>query len=305
MVTLDRLVNVLGGYGVRLKVGAVPRSSELRSVVLHEERDVVGDELPQMPGANILGDVRPGGLVLWSHPSRNTKSGQPMPILAIGDQGNGRSIALGIDGGWLLEFSQIGARTSGRGYGALWDGLLGWLMRDPRFEPGQLELASPCASGEPATMRVRLPQSAQKEGGKPMTLEIRRLDKQDVQPVRVDVPPRAGVVEIPIPPLAAGGYTARLRLGTGPTTRRDFACEAGGDEWADSRPDRDRLKALAKASGGAFRDADDDLTLPLPKPAVVSAERHVVPLAPPWVWTLAAAVMLGVHWFARRKSGLS
>lgn len=45
MVTLDRLVNVLGGYGVRLKVGAVPRSSELRSVVLHEDRDVIGDVL--------------------------------------------------------------------------------------------------------------------------------------------------------------------------------------------------------------------------------------------------------------------
>ena len=268
-------------------------------------RDVVGEELPQMPGANILGDVRPGGLVLWSHPTRTTKSGAPMPLLAIGDQGDGRSIALGIDGGWLLEFSQLGARTSGRGYGALWDGLLGWLMRDPRFEPGQLELAGPCTSGEPATMRVRLPQAAQKEGGKPMTLEIRRLDRQDVPPVRIDVPPRAGVVEIPVPPLAAGGYTARLRLGTGPTTRRDFACEAGGDEWADSRPDRDRLKDLAKASGGTFKDADDDLTLPLPKPAVISAERHVVPVAPPWAWTLVAAVMLGVHWFARRKSGLS
>ena len=45
--------------------------------------------------------------------------------------------------------------------------------------------------------------------------------------------------------------------------------------------------------------------MPFPKPAVVSAERHVVPLAPPWAWTLAAAVALGVHWFARRRSGLS
>jgi hypothetical protein len=96
-----------------------------------------------------------------------------------------------------------------------------------------------------------------------------------------------------------------LKLGAGPTTRRDFACEAGGDEWADSRPDARRLKDLAKASGGSFRYADEDMSLPLPKPAVVSASRHVVPLAPPWAWTLAAAVFLGVHWFARRRSGLS
>jgi uncharacterized membrane protein len=268
-------------------------------------RDVVGEELPAMPGANVLGEVRPGGLVLWNHSARKTKNGGPMPILAIGDQGDGRSIALGIDGGWLLEFSQLGARTSGRGYGALWDGLLGWLMRDPRFEPGQLELTSPCVADEPTKLRVRVPDSVK---DKEMSIELRRLDRQDVPKVTVARPKRneaGGSTEVTLPPLATGGYTARLKLGPGPTTRRDFACEAGGDEWADSRPDPDRLRAIASATGGSFRFASDDLALPLPKPAVVSAERHVVPLQPPWVWTLAAAIALGVHWFARRRSGLS
>lgn len=45
MVTLDRLINVLGGYGIQLRACAVPRSTELRSVVLREDRDVVGDVL--------------------------------------------------------------------------------------------------------------------------------------------------------------------------------------------------------------------------------------------------------------------
>lgn len=270
-------------------------------------RDVASEELPQMPGANILGDVRTGGLVLWSHPTRTTKTGAPMPILAIGDQGDGRSIALGIDGAWQLEFSQLGARTSGRGYGAMWDGLLGWLMRDPRFEPGQLDLVSPCVADEPAHIRVRAPE--QKDNAKAMIVEVRRLDRQDVQPLKVEVPKRSGTatgtIDVTLPALPAGGYTARLRLGPGPVTRRDFACEAGGDEWADSRPDPDRLRALANATNGSFHFANEDLTLPLPRPAVVSAERHVVPLAPPWSWTLAAAVLLGAHWFSRRRSGLS
>ncbi len=263
-------------------------------------RDMFGEELPLMPGANVVGDVRPGGVALWTHPTRKTKSGAPMPVLAIGDQGDGRSIALGIDGGWLLEFSQLGARTSGRGYGALWDGLLGWLMRDPRFEPGQLELAGPCVAGEKAKLRVRVPASNE---GKDVSVEIRRIDQTDTEKLNVEVP--KGATEVPLPALAAGGYTARLKLGAGPTTRRDFACEAGGDEWADSRPDVERLRAIASATGGTFRFATDDLALPLPKPAVVSAERHVVPLAPPWAWTLVAALALGAHWFARRRSGLS
>ncbi|WP_454792735.1 PucR family transcriptional regulator [Mycolicibacterium lutetiense] len=50
MVTLDRLINVLGGYGVRLRAPAhgscpAPRSTELRSVVMHEPGQVIGDVL--------------------------------------------------------------------------------------------------------------------------------------------------------------------------------------------------------------------------------------------------------------------
>ena len=271
-------------------------------------RAVVGDELPQMPGANVLGDVRQGGVVLWTHPTRKTKTGAPMPVLAIGDIGDGRTIAMGTDGGWLLEFSALGARTSGRGHGALWDGLLGWLMRDPRFEPAQLELVGGCTGGLPTTVRAHLLPAV--AGAKPdaVSLDVSRLDKQG-QPLHVTAPrPAAGqvdpAVELTIPRLEAGGFSARMRVGSGPATRRDFACESGGDEWADSRPDAERLRAIANATGGTFAWADDLTTLPLPKPTVVSAERHVVPLAPPWLWTLAAALAFGAHWFTRRRSGL-
>jgi hypothetical protein len=48
VVTLDRLVNVLGSYGVRLRFCPIARSTELRSVIMHEvtcDRTVVGDVL--------------------------------------------------------------------------------------------------------------------------------------------------------------------------------------------------------------------------------------------------------------------
>jgi len=271
-------------------------------------RDVVGDELPEMPGANVLGDVRPGGVALWTHPTRTTRSGAKMPVLAVGEEGDGRTIALGIDGAWKLEFSQLGAHTAGRGHAALWDGLLGWLMRDPRFEPAQIEVVGGCTAGLPVTLRARMLPSHGAPGGGPETvsLDVTRIDAPE-KPIHVErpLPPEASSVDLPLPALAAGGYTARLRLAGGATTRHDFACEVGGDEWADSRPDPPRLQALARATGGSFAFADDAGTLPLPKPTVVNAERHVTPLAPPWAWSLAAAVLLGVHWVARRRSGLS
>ncbi len=269
-------------------------------------RGVVGDELPEMPGTNVMGDVRPGGFVLWSHPFRTTRSGAKMPVLAIGDEGDGRTIALGVDGTWGLEFSELGARTAGRGHGALWDGLLGWLMRDPRFEPAQIEVLNGCTAGLPSTLRAHVLPVGTGTPSETVKLEVTRIDDRR-PPVWVERPrpPDVTSIDLSIPPLEAGAYSARLRSSDGSTTRHDFACEGGGDEWADSRPDPKRLEALAKATRGAFAMAADAATLPLPRPTMISAERHVTPLAPPWVWTLSAAILLGVHWVARRRSGLS
>jgi uncharacterized membrane protein len=269
-------------------------------------REVLADELPQMPGANVLGDLRAGSLSLWAHPTRTTRGGAKMPVLAIGEAGDGRTIALGVDGAWLLEFSMLGARTAGRGHGALWDGLLGWLMRDPRYEAAQMEIRGGCTAGLPSTLRVRTLPLQAASGDDMLVLDVTRID-QHAAPVHLERPlPRdTSSVDLPLPLLAPGGYAARLRIAGGATTRYDFACEAGGDEWADSRPDAARLERLAHANGGSFVFAAQAADLTLPRPTVVSAERHVTPLAPPWVWTLAASFFLGAHWLARRRSGLA
>ena len=62
------------------------------------------------------------------------------PVLALGEYGSGRTIALTVDGSHKLLFSTFAAGAAGRGHGAFWDALLGWLMRDPRFEPARIEL---------------------------------------------------------------------------------------------------------------------------------------------------------------------
>lgn len=234
-----------------------------------------------------------------------------MPILAVAEPGGGRTIALGIDGGWKLEFSPLGARTAGRGYGALWDGLLGWLMRDPRFEPAQLELVGGCTAGLPVTVRAHLlPDTDPSATARQLSLDVVRVDKPAsaaVQPIHRELPSDAsGTTELTLPALAAGGYVARLGVAAGGSTEHEIACEAGGDEWADSRPDAERLRHIAEASGGVFAWAGSDLTsIPFPAPTTVSAERHTAPVAPPWVWTVMATVLLGAHWIARRRGGLA
>jgi len=279
----------------------VPRYTEAgRSApVLHGLTELFGDDLPTMSGSNTLGPARPGSIVLWEHPERRAGPGA-MPVLALGEAGDGRSIALGLDGTHALAFSEFAERAAGRAYGALWDGLVGWLMRDPRYEALRLELGGPCIAGLPASLRlIRLPGA---EGD--VTLELERLGQNSSKISKSIKAPPPGPLEIDVGALEAGGYSARARVGAAPPTRFDFACERGGAAWSDSRPDPDRLRKIAKASGGqsVTRANIDDLAVP--DPIEVAAERSSTELFPPWVWTLGAALALGAHWYARRRQGL-
>ncbi|HVY48101.1 MAG TPA: glutamine amidotransferase, partial [Minicystis sp.] len=123
--------------------------------VLGPLRALIGEDMPEMPGTNVVGDARRDATVLLEHPWRTTKSGAPMPILALGEVGNGRTIALTIDGAHRLLFSAFAANAAGRAHGAFWDAMLGWLMRDPRFEPAAIDLKGGCIAGEPSTLVLR------------------------------------------------------------------------------------------------------------------------------------------------------
>lgn len=269
--------------------------------VLGPLRALVGEDLPAMVGSNTLGRPREGSIVLWEHPSRRAGEGG-MPVLSLADAGDGRSIALSIDGTHQLAFSEFAERTAGRAYGALWDGLLGWLMRDARYEAARIELVGPCIAGEMSRARLtRLPGAFGD-----LTLRVERLGldrSQDV--VKRATMPADGVIELELGKLEAGGYTARAQLGKSPATRFDFACERGGAAWADTRPDPERLARLAEAAGGRAVFPDAIESLPLPAPIEVAVQREVQPLLPPWAWSLAAAIALGWHFIERRRAGMA
>lgn len=264
-------------------------------------RSLLDGQLPAMAGANRLGHPKPGSIVLWEHPKLRT-GGRPMPILALGESGDGRAIALGLDSTHRLAFGELAATVTGRAYGALWDGLLGWLMRDPRYEAARVDLLDACLAGHPATLRIqRLPGMS---GNVALSIEALNENKSPRYDQSVEADAR-GTLEVPLRPLPAGGYTAKVSIGAAPATRFDFGCEAGGEAWVDSRPDATRLERLANATGGLAVDLQEIEELPLPDMAQITAERHVAPLVPAWVWTLLAAVTLGAHWVLRRQGGLA
>jgi uncharacterized membrane protein len=282
--------------------GFVPRYTAAGRVapVLAGVRQLLGEELPLMEGSNSLGRPRPGSIVLWEHPERRV-AGLPMPVLALGEMGDGRSIALGVDATHELGFGELAERTSGRAYGALWDGLLGWLMRDPRYEAGRVSLDGPCIAGEPTSFELVPPPGGSGDIG----FTIERLGEPARTVLTRSLQSGAPTLHVDAGRLQAGGYSARMRLGAAPPTRLDFACEDGGRAFADSRPDPGRLVRIARATGGKSVTPDEIGELPLPAATEVMVERRASALLPPWVWALAAALTLGAHWLLRRRAGLA
>lgn len=263
-------------------------------------RDLFGEELPPMPGANLVGAARPGSVVIWEHPKLRTEKGA-MPVLALGEYGDGRTIALTVDGTHRLGFSDLAVRAAGRGYGALWDGLLGWLMREPRYESARLEVVGSCVAGRPTKLRLTtLPGNAGT-----VTLELSPLGPATTPPlVKKASVGEDGIAEIDVGSLPAAGYVARARVGDAPATRQDFACEEGGDAWADSRPDPARMRAIADVTGGSSVSLEAVAQLPRADATRLATERHVSALLPAWIWSLLAALALGGHWLVRRRGGL-
>jgi uncharacterized membrane protein len=266
-------------------------------------RELLGEQLPTMQGANTLGPLRPGAIALWEHPERRTGQ-NAMPVLALGESGDGRAIALGVDGTHLLQWSELGERGAGRAHGALWEGLVGWLMRDPRFESARIELTHECRAGAPVELSItRLPGAATDVK---VTLERLGEGKSGAalpeQQLRLEGDAETGT--LPLGVLDEGGYTATVRIGSAPPARFDFACERGGAAFADSRPDPALLERLAKATGGVSLAASDAANLTAPPATHVESQRVTAPLLPAWVWALLGAASIGAHWYARRRAAL-
>lgn len=272
--------------------------------LLRALRTTLGEELPEMSGANILGRARPSAVVLWEHPTLGIpgQSGEErMPVLALGEVGDGRTIAISVDSTHQLRFGAIGAATGGRAYADLWSGLLGWLMRDPRFEGAQTRLEGPCIAGRDQIIVVE----PAPPGDVEVKVTVEKLGTQtsDARPLERIDPSETGAPRYLARNLESGGYAARVQLGQAPPTRSVFACEVGGEAWSDSRPDLPRLRRVAETTGGVAVELDTLLSLPEPASTFVAAHRKSTPLLPSWIWASLAALLMSVHWILRRAFG--
>ena len=123
-----------------------PRLTE--SGARHPLTQLVGDPtenariwegLSPLDGLNLSRGAAAGSAVLLEHPSRSGVDGSPLPVLAVGEFGAGRSMALMGDSSWRWSFAEAGEGRGNQAYLRFWKNAMRWLIGDPEDQPVAVE----------------------------------------------------------------------------------------------------------------------------------------------------------------------
>jgi uncharacterized membrane protein len=213
--------------------------------------------LAPLEGANRLSGVRGDGRVLLTHPG--VAGAGPMPVLAVGTAGKGRSLALAVDSGWRWGIATAGERGDASAYDRFWDRALRWVAHDPRLDPSRLSTdRERYTPGATLTVEALLRDEDYRPFGQgALELLLSRSDGSVLaaQPLKPDAEGRASAALVV--PEQSGGYRLHVRDGERVLTDEGFVVEAAGDELADPRARADRLQELATATKGRYFDVSD------------------------------------------------
>ena len=279
--------------------------------------------LSPLGGVNVLSAPKEHAQVLLRHPDQRGPGGAPLPVLVVGQPGEGRSLALASDESFRWGITTAGATGDGSAYPRFWDAALRWLTKDPTLEPA-LVTTDRQRYGPAATMTIRahLRDAAyQPLEGHGVVLRIEGFAGAVVgeQGLRTD---GDGRVQTTMPaPRTVGAYRAIVvdaadGAAPGPASApvatsavalasEVFVVEAGGDELADPRVDHGFLRELSAATGGRHFSAPP--TAAMLRQLETTRVRWLgreqwLPLASPPAILVLLGVLLG-EWFVRRRFG--
>lgn len=268
--------------------------------------------LAPLEGVNVARRLRSHGQRLLEHPSLLDDDGRPLPVLASGDFGRGRVLALMTDTSWRWGMPTAGEGADGATYERFWDTAVRWLARDPSLDPARLstdrERYGPGAS-------VRVEGTLRDVTYQPLADERVRVSIVDASgaevsgsDTRADVNGQLGVtLEAPA---RAGGYRVLARRASPSGERANeealaeevFLVELGGDELADPRPNEALMRALAERTSGRFTALADAGPL-----AGFDASRtrvREITRARPFSgvpFVALVLVLFGIEWILRRR----
>lgn len=269
-------------------------------------------ELPPWQALNRTSGLRPDATALVVDATVRGLDGNPAPLVAAMDVGQGRSLAIASDSMWRWRFApHMDGGTAERAYHRLWSNALHWLVRDP----------------EHSRIRV-LPDKRRFEVEEPVdvTVIVRGRDYQTVAnaKVRMQLDNRtSGVVKVEELTTGDAGALRQRTTGLGPGAYRVtaqasaagfdlgsgsavFVVESLAIELTRGAPRPDLLEAIAEVTGGRALPlgAEAFARLEVIDPEVVEVDRRRNIELWDNLWALLLAlVLLAAEWALRRNSG--
>lgn len=279
--------------------------------------------LPPLEGVNLVAGAKPDATVLATHPRVRTSNGMPMPVIACGDYGKGRTIAFATDSLWRYGFIAAARRgDDGRNYTKLWENTIRWLIKDPDLRNLHVDSnAVEYSPGAPIGVTVRILGKDYQPvpNGEVSMVVTRGADPSRAQEVlkkNVSVSQSKASAEHPgrtevndLGSLGPGVYRVigRTSIAGHPIEASDtFLVRDNGTELDRPIGDRATLESIASATRGEALGPVDRLParLAFDPPRIVRVDRRtdVELWSRPSVLVLVIG-LLGLEWLLRRRSG--
>ncbi len=281
--------------------------------------------LKPLRGVNRVTRAHPDAVVLATHPELRDEADQAMPVIALREVGEGRSMAVTTDSTWRWHFITGNEGGDTHAYTRFWSSAIRWLIRDPAMSLVQVavqgdlhELAMNADPPLQVKARVQVMQADfQPAADQPVDVVVRRrepgggagvgevilaLDQERTNlegGLEVEVPLSApGIIEITATSRIVGGRLA--------SASDLFVVTGATSEIQRTVPDPEWLAATTSVSGGDVQSlASTDpvfSTRPPRQRATLSRDHHEVWTSP---WILAwIAGLAGLEWWWRRRWGL-
>ncbi|MCA9491861.1 MAG: hypothetical protein KC621_18140, partial [Myxococcales bacterium] len=277
-----------------------------RVVAESAENELWWSRLHTLDGTNVVARAKPDAAVLLSHPTLKDADGQPLPVLAVREVREGRTMALTVDTSWRWSLSEAALGRGNQVYLRFWKNALRWLMKDASTSRVTAETAREnYAVGE----QVRIVVQARDPGFAPMPgvdvqvivdnegkrSTLRGKTSADGDLVLVTEASRPGTHRVAAMVTDGAGQP----VGDADTV---FAVTTRDPEMDEIAPDEAFLDWLARSSDGVLH-GPGDLGPVLRDPGAVRTVRSRTETA---LWRaplliLAITVCAGLAWLIRRR----
>ncbi|HHO54282.1 MAG TPA: hypothetical protein ENK18_26285 [Deltaproteobacteria bacterium] len=272
------------------------------------ENELWWSRMHEMDGTNVVRRAKEGAAVLLTHPTEVDADGAPLPVLAVQEVGEGRSMALTVDASWRWSLSEAAEGRGNQAYLRFWKNAIRWLMKDSTT--ARVTVGTPrenYAVGEEVrvVVRSRDPGFAPLSGAS-VSVGIDNEGRTSTLEGRTNAD---GEVVLTLPAEHSGTHRVSVEVSKdgqavgGASTV--FAVTTRDPEVDEVAPDVRFLKWLAASVEGAYHGPGErGAVLQDPDAGRTVREVQETPLWRAPLLTILVSLFAGLGWIIRRRSGL-